>query len=87
MSPGSPVVLFYLTYCVIGGMGVGLTFNAGLFCLQKWFPHKRGFASGLGTAAFGLGSVVFSPVITLLLQRMSIVSALRCISVAVLIVK
>ena len=86
MSPGSPVVLFYLTYCVIGGMGVGLTFNAGLFCLQKWFPHKRGFASGLGTAAFGLGSVVFSPVITLMLQRMSIVSTLRCISIAVLIV-
>ena len=81
-----PIVWFYLTYCLIGGAGVGLTFNAGVFCLQSWYPHKRGFASGLGTAAFGLGSVVFSPIISALLGRMSIVAVLRTLSVAVLII-
>ena len=80
------IVWFYLTYCLIGGAGVGLTFNAGVFCLQSWYPHKRGFASGLGTAAFGLGSVVFSPIISALLGRMSIATVLRTLSAAVLIV-
>ena len=80
------IVWFYLTYCLIGGVGVGLTFNAGVFCLQSWYPHKRGFASGLGTAAFGLGSVVFSPIISTLLGQMNIVAVLRTLSVAVLIV-
>lgn len=86
LPKNASIVWFYLTYCLIGGAGVGLTFNAGVFCLQNWFPHKRGFASGLGTAAFGLGSVVFSPVIGALLKQMSIVAVLRTLSAAVLIV-
>lgn len=86
LKPGASIVWFYLSYCLIGGAGVGFTFNSALFCLQKWYPHRRGFASGLGTAAFGLGSVVFSPVIGALLTRMSITDTLRVLSIAVLIV-
>lgn len=33
-----------------------------LSCLQKWFPNKRGFASGLSVSAFGFSTVVFTPV-------------------------
>ena len=86
LKPGASIVWFYLSYCLVGGAGVGFTFNSALFCLQRWYPHRRGFASGLGTAAFGLGSVVFSPVIGALLKQMSITDTLRVLSIAVLIV-
>lgn len=86
LPQGTKPVLFYLTYCTLGGIGVGFTFNSGLFCLQSWFPHRRGFASGLGTAAFGLGSVVFSPVISTLLREMTISATLRVLAIGVAVV-
>lgn len=55
-------------------------------CIQKWFPHRRGFATELSTAAFGLGTVVFSPVIAAMLKTMTVVSALRILSVVFLLV-
>lgn len=57
----STVTLFYLTYCVMGGLGSGFAYGSVLSCVQKWFPHRRGFASGLSISAFALSTVVVSP--------------------------
>lgn len=54
--------LMYLTYCVMGGLGSGIAYGACISCIQKWLPHRRGFASGLAVSAFGLSTVVFAPV-------------------------
>ncbi|MDR0906663.1 MAG: MFS transporter [Oscillospiraceae bacterium] len=56
------VNLIILTYCVIGGLGSGIAYGACISCVQKWLPHRRGFASGLAVSAFGLSTVVFAPV-------------------------
>lgn len=56
------ISLIYLTYCVIGGLGSGFAYGACISCIQKWMPHRRGFASGLAVSAFGLSTVVFTPV-------------------------
>ena len=44
--------LIYLTYCIMGGLGSGFAYSACLSCIQKWLPHRRGFASGIACAAF-----------------------------------
>lgn len=54
--------LFYLTYAVMSGLGSGFAYGACISCIQKWLPHKRGLASGLACSAFGLSTVVFTPV-------------------------
>ena len=82
---GSGIVLFYLTYSIIGGLGVGITYGAILSCIQKWFPHKRGFATGIATAAFGLGTVAFSPVIGAMLKTMTVSTTLRILSIVFLV--
>ncbi len=84
LPAGSSVVLFYITYCIIGGLGSGFIYGAAISCLQKWFPHKRGFASGLATSAFGLATVVFSPVIGVMLESMSLSATLRTLSLVFL---
>ncbi|MCR4771296.1 MAG: MFS transporter [Oscillospiraceae bacterium] len=61
--------LIYLTYSVMGGLGAGLTYNACIPCIQKWMPDRRGLASGLAAAAFGLSCVVFAPVSRALMTR------------------
>lgn len=55
------ISLIYLTYCVMGGLGSGFAYGACISCIQKWLPHRRGLASGLACGAFGLSTVVFTP--------------------------
>ena len=54
--------LIYGSYCLMGGLGSGIAYAACISCIQKWLPHRRGFASGLAVSAFGLSTVVFAPV-------------------------
>ncbi len=86
LSADAPILLFYLTYCLIAGVGTGFAYGAVLSCMQKWFPHKRGFATGLAASAFGLSTVVFSPVISMLLGFMPLPDTLRTLSIIFLAV-
>ncbi len=86
IKPGSSIILFYITYCALSGIGSGFTFSAGLSCVQKWLPHRRGLASGLGTAGFALGSVIFGPVISAMLKSMNLSNALRILAISTLVV-
>lgn len=86
LPEGSSPMWFYLSYCIVGGLGSGCAYGAILSCIQKWFPHKRGFATGLSTAAFGLGTVVFSPIIAAMLRSMTISAALKLLSIVFVVV-
>ncbi|MBR3704771.1 MAG: MFS transporter, partial [Oscillospiraceae bacterium] len=85
LPASAPIALFYLTYCLLAGMGTGFAYGAVLSCIQKWFPHRRGFATGLAVSAFGLSTVVFSPVISAMLSRMSLPMTLRTLAVVFLV--
>ena len=60
--------LIYITYGVIAGTGVGFAYSGAINCVQKWLPHRRGFASGICVCAFGLSIVIFSPIAEYLLD-------------------
>ena len=62
------VGLLNLTYAVMAGLGSGFAYGACISCIQKWLPHKRGLASGLACSAFGLSTVVFTPLCTVLMD-------------------
>lgn len=68
----STIWVIYITYSGLSGLGCGIAYGSILSCLQKWFPEKRGFASGLSVAAFGLSTVVFSPISQALLKHFSV---------------
>ncbi|MBQ4309936.1 MAG: MFS transporter [Lachnospiraceae bacterium] len=67
MLPVGAPWLIYITYGVLGGMGVGLAYAGATNCLQKCFPARRGFASALATCAFGTSIVVCVPIARALL--------------------
>lgn len=64
----SSVTLFYLGYGVIGGIGLGLGYISPVSTLVKWFPDRRGLATGMAVMGFGAGSLIAAPVITQLIQ-------------------
>ena len=49
----------YLTYGVIGGFGNGMAYITPLATVTKWFPDKRGLASGMVVMGFGLGAFFY----------------------------
>jgi len=50
--------LLYIGYGVIGGSGLGLGFTTPISTLIRWFPDRRGLATGLAIMGFGGGSSV-----------------------------
>ncbi len=55
--------LFYLSYGVISGIGLGFGYITPVSVVIKWFPDKPGFASGLVIMSFAVGSVIASQII------------------------
>lgn len=54
--------LFYLTYGVMGGIGLGVGYITPVSTLIKWFPDKRGLATGMAIMGFGFASMIFAPI-------------------------
>jgi OFA family oxalate/formate antiporter-like MFS transporter len=50
----------YLSY-VLGAAGVGMVYTVAVNTAVKWFPDRRGLATGAGTMAFAAGSTIFVP--------------------------
>src|SRR5437867_3756462 len=48
------------TYGVIGGIGLGLGYVTPVAAVTKWFPDRRGLASGIVVMGFGLGAFVYN---------------------------
>ncbi len=55
--------LLWLSYGVMGGVGMGFTYSTTIACAQKWFPEKKGAVTGLIVSALGFGGVIFTPII------------------------
>src|SRR5262245_29607053 len=55
--------LLYLGYGVIGGCGLGLGYVSPVSTLIRWFPDRRGMATGLAIMGFGGGAIIGAPLI------------------------
>jgi MFS family permease len=53
--------LVFLGMGVIGGMGCGLGYISPVSTLVKWFPDRRGMATGMAIMGFGGGAALASP--------------------------
>jgi len=67
-------ILFYLTYGVLGGAGLGIGYISPVSMLVKWFPDRRGMATGFAIMGFGFASAISGPAIKLLIDDVGIAS-------------
>lgn len=68
--------LVYLGYGVLGGVGWGMGYISPVSTLMKWFPDRRGLATGLALTAFGGGAMIATPLNELLLSMYRVVPEL-----------
>jgi len=76
----------YLSYGVIGGIGLGLGYIVPVAVLVKWFPDRRGLITGIAVGGFGAGALITAPVATRLIQSVGVLSTFAYLGVAYLVV-
>jgi OFA family oxalate/formate antiporter-like MFS transporter len=59
---------FYALYG-LAGVGVACVYACGVATAVKWFPDRRGTASGIITAGYGMGAAAFNPLFDQLIRR------------------
>jgi MFS family permease len=61
--------LVYLGYGVIGGCGLGLGYVSPVSTLIRWFPDRRGMATGMAIMGFGGGAIIGAPLKRYFIRR------------------
>ncbi|MEH2252567.1 L-lactate MFS transporter [Nostoc sp.] len=63
------IVLVYLGYGVLGGIGLGIGYISPVSTLIKWFPDRPGMATGMAIMGFGGGAIIGSPLAVALMNH------------------
>lgn len=82
----SSLTLLYIFYGVIGGVGLGVGYITPVSTLVKYFPHNRGFATGLAIMGFGFAALIAGPLMQYLTAAYSLVQTFQILGVAYIII-
>jgi len=56
---GNNIIVLYLAYAILCGLGIGTVYNALISSIMGWFPDKRATVSGILMMGFGASTLVF----------------------------
>lgn len=76
----------YLTYGLIGGIGLGFAYIIPVSVLVKWFPDKRGLMTGIAVGGFGAGALITAPVATHLIKTVGVLTTFLYLGLVFLVV-
>lgn len=82
----SSVPMLLITYGLGVGLGLSFVYGCTVSNTVKFFPDKRGFAGGITTASYGLGSVVVPPIANALNNAVGITAAFKIIGAVIIVV-
>jgi MFS family permease len=63
------IALLWIGSGVIGGCGLGLGYISPVSTLIKWFPDRRGMATGMAIMGFGGGAMIGAPLADILMKH------------------
>jgi OFA family oxalate/formate antiporter-like MFS transporter len=66
------LTLFILSYGLLSGIGLGIGYISPVSTLVKWFPDRRGLATGMAVLGFGSGALITAPVAAGLMESVGI---------------
>ncbi|WP_096187678.1 L-lactate MFS transporter [Evansella halocellulosilytica] len=78
--------LLYFTYGALGGIGLGIGYITPVSTLVKWFPDRRGLATGLAIMGFGFSAMIASPVMEALINSVGIASTFITLGIVYFVV-
>ncbi|MDN4527366.1 L-lactate MFS transporter [Fictibacillus fluitans] len=78
--------LLYVFYGMLGGIGLGVGYIAPVSTLVKWFPDRRGLATGLAIMGFGFAAAISSPIMDSLIKSVGIANTFYILGISYFIV-
>lgn len=78
--------MLWLTYGILGGLGMGMAYTTTIACCQKWFPDKRGLITGIIVSALGFGGLLFTPVAEALIKEHGVLNTFSILGVLFFVV-
>ena len=76
MGSVDSIIGLYVLY-TLAGAGVGIVYGTAINTANRWFPDKRGMASGFTAAGYGLGVLPFLPLISSVLKTSGVGPAFK----------
>ena len=55
---GNSLIMLYLCYAIMSGLGIGIAYNVIIATVSLWFPDKKGLATGALLMGFGASSLI-----------------------------
>ena len=52
------IIVLYISYGLMGGLGIGMAYNAVISTVSMWFPDKKGLCSGVLMMGFGASTLI-----------------------------
>ena len=74
-------VLVFLGMGVVGGIGCGLGYISPVSTLVKWFPDRRGMATGMAIMGFGGGAFIAGYLNVALMERVGVATTVMSLGV------
>ncbi|HWR07659.1 L-lactate MFS transporter [Sporomusa sp.] len=82
----SSVEMLYFTYSVLAGIGGGVVYAGTLGNTVKFFPDKRGLASGLVAAGYGSGATIVAPIASSMIISVGVLTTFKILGVVFFVV-
>ena len=64
--------LLFISYAILAGTGIGISYNVVVSTVTAWFPDKKGFCSGCLMMGFGISTLMLGNVISKMFENESI---------------
>ncbi|ANU25489.1 OFA family MFS transporter [Planococcus versutus] len=82
----SSLPMLYVFYGALGGIGLGIGYIAPVSTLVKWFPDRRGLATGLAIMGFGFAAAISSPIMEKLITSVGVEQTFYILGSAYLVI-
>lgn len=82
----SSLIWLYMTFGLMVSLGQGMSYGTIIATAVRWFPDRKGFASGLVVSALGVGTMIIAPLARTLITSVGVLDTLRILGAAIVII-
>lgn len=79
------IFMLYVSFGVLTGCASSCGYTPGTLTAVKWFPDKKGFASGMAIGVCGVASLIVAPLANFLLTQFNVMTAFKIVGVIFLV--
>jgi MFS family permease len=84
-APQAALWITVVTFGLIAGTGCGYAYNPPIATVGRWFPDKRGLATGLTVLGFGLSALITAPLVAALISLIGLPNTFLVLGIVFLI--